>query len=385
MTLLSVKGIDFSAHEKYYSEPLMGALRVLASDNEDLCINGQRVPYHVRQRTAREYFGVLLQACDRGGFSLPTASVHQIDSVIAADNAFNPQKCSWTVATQRHHAFKKGNVQKQVFDILAKLFSYKKFTEGIGWKFEGNCIKPVNLHDLGVAWGSDEYLSKLIRINRLRFCPYCNAETIFFLNGLTNRKGKSLSPFDHFYPDAPFPYLGVSVFNLIPCCAHCNSSMKGDKLPMSKMGRWPNPYADDFNCLAKFKYQSDPLLALLGATTADLKVNFDFNVHHNVPDVQAFVKVMNILEKYNQSYHVEINELPEKLSCIFRQAPNLVEDLFGTGKSASLVRYVLNCSLDDREIHYERLSKMNLDLIEDLGCMQALLCLVNQNASALAT
>lgn len=374
MTLLSQKKIDFSDHKRFFSDPLMGALRVLSSKDTDLYVNGKRIPFYARQKDARQFFGVILDACDDSNFNLPTATVPQIDVVVAADAAFVPGKCSWVVPSKRCHAFKKKRIQKQVFALLSDIFSYKKFCDGVGWELSGNQLKEVKMRERGSKWGASEYLSFLIRENNLRFCPYCNAETIFMLKGLTNSKGESLSPFDHFYPKAAFPYLGVSLCNLIPCCAHCNSSMKGDKLPFSGRKRWPNPYEDDFNELARFKFEGDLLPALLGSGKGGLSVRIDCRYKDTV-DTLDFVNSMNVERKYNQAYGVEINELPARVACVFMRAPSLLDDLLKRGCSPRLVQYVLNCTLDDRNIHKERLSKMTMDLLYDLGCMDVLMAL----------
>ena len=374
MTLLSQKNIDFSDHKKFFDDPLMGALRVLSSKNTDLYVNGDRIPFCARNKVARQFFGAILKACTVGNFSLPTATVSQIDAVVEADAAFTPEQCFWVPTSGRHHAFKKKRLQKQVFALLSDIFNYKKFCDGIGWELSDNQLRQVKMRDRGSKWGADEYLSLLIKENNLRFCPYCNAETTFMLKGLTNSKGESLSPFDHFYPKTAFPYLGVSLCNLIPCCAHCNSSMKGDKLPFSGGKRWPNPYEDDFNELARFKYVGDPLPALLGSGNGGLTVGIDCSYKSTV-DTWGFVNKMNIVEKYNQAHSVEINELPARVACIFMRAPSLLDDLLKRERSLSLINYVLNCSLDDRNIHKERLSKMTMDLLDDLGCMDELIAL----------
>ena len=51
----------------------------------------------------------------------------------------------------------------------------------------------------------------------VRTCPYCNR------NYTTFTTTKSIRPdFDHYYPQSKFPYLSLSIFNLIPACTYCN-------------------------------------------------------------------------------------------------------------------------------------------------------------------
>ena len=68
------------------------------------------------------------------------------------------------------------------------------------------------------------------RLNKhLKFCPYCNAETIY---AITIKDGKTRlikSAFDHYFPRGRYPFLGLSLYNLIPACTRCNSGLKGDQ------------------------------------------------------------------------------------------------------------------------------------------------------------
>lgn len=57
----------------------------------------------------------------------------------------------------------------------------------------------------------------------VKVCPYCNrmyTTTVFGKNNIR-------PDFDHFYPKSKYPYLAVSLFNLIPSCSMCNRK-KGD-------------------------------------------------------------------------------------------------------------------------------------------------------------
>lgn len=58
----------------------------------------------------------------------------------------------------------------------------------------------------------------------VRVCPYCNRMYTTTLFG----EDKIRPDFDHFYPKSKYPYLAVSLFNLIPSCSMCNKR-KGDK------------------------------------------------------------------------------------------------------------------------------------------------------------
>lgn len=84
-----------------------------------------------------------------------------------------------------------------------------------------------------VEWGA----YALVQAYNLRTCPYCQANHVN-LHIEKKRQRKSLPtfrlrpPLDHYLPKALYPYLSVSISNLIPCCTQCNSGVKtsGDTL-----------------------------------------------------------------------------------------------------------------------------------------------------------
>lgn len=50
-------------------------------------------------------------------------------------------------------------------------------------------------------------------------CPYCNRQYIFTV---APSKGKVRPQFDHFFPKKQYPYLALSLYNMIPSCSICN-------------------------------------------------------------------------------------------------------------------------------------------------------------------
>ncbi|RSZ60593.1 hypothetical protein HF313_19270 [Massilia atriviolacea] len=66
---------------------------------------------------------------------------------------------------------------------------------------------------------------KLCKTSKYVLCPYCHQNFAFTIIS----DGKSFRPtLDHFYPKFQYPYLAISLYNLVPACQVCNSSLKGD-------------------------------------------------------------------------------------------------------------------------------------------------------------
>ena len=66
-----------------------------------------------------------------------------------------------------------------------------------------------------------KYGTTLCALWDLTVCPYCAVERIEAYARLNMRP-----ELDHFYPRARFPFLAVSLFNLIPSCVICNQKCK---------------------------------------------------------------------------------------------------------------------------------------------------------------
>lgn len=117
-------------------------------------------------------------------------------------------------------------------DICKSIFDYEKFTEK----------KKVTY------W--------LLRELDVRVCPYCNRiYTITLPSEMELEKGEKFvttrPTFDHFYSKDEYPYLAVSLFNLIPSCHVCNMN-KG-----TSQYKIIYPYDEEFGDEAVFRVVPD--------------------------------------------------------------------------------------------------------------------------------
>lgn len=117
-------------------------------------------------------------------------------------------------------------------DCCKKIFNYKKF------------IKRQD----------DAYW--LLRNLKVRVCPYCNRIYTVTLPSRDELKAKekfraSRATFDHFFSQSNYPYLALSLFNLVPCCFACNISKKENN------ERIIYPYEEEFGKEAVFRVVPD--------------------------------------------------------------------------------------------------------------------------------
>ncbi len=81
--------------------------------------------------------------------------------------------------------------------------------------------------------------------------------------------------FDHFYPKSKYPYLAISVYNLIPVCSICNQRLKRD---LSYPKKWYlHPFFDDFHEIAHFEFDFTSLDFLSSHKPDDIKVSLHKN------------------------------------------------------------------------------------------------------------
>lgn len=86
------------------------------------------------------------------------------------------------------------------------------------WK-EGNLYKNFRKRN----WALE-----LLEHIDLNVCPYCNRQYTMTIQH--HNKSVITPQFDHFYPKSQYPYLQVSLYNLIPSCSTCNQKKSTHKL-----------------------------------------------------------------------------------------------------------------------------------------------------------
>lgn len=124
--------------------------------------------------------------------------------------------------------------KNKIAGFLKYIFNYSSFSK----------IEPTE------PWGPYQLISGLNH----SVCVYCNSQFIFtvFRNKTDEKKKLKIRPsLDHFFPKKLHPVLGLSIFNLIPSCHTCNSSLKSDV--DCTLEKHIHPYIDDLDELGYFE------------------------------------------------------------------------------------------------------------------------------------
>lgn len=159
----------------------------------------------------------------------------------------------------------------KIKDVSDELFAYNRFREGklLVGHLEGDTKETC---DCQILWSKSKdtvanwkgwSLAEFVRLLNVRYCPYCNAETVGVVYCSENPEtGESFSAIDHILPKGAYPLLALSLYNLVPACWRCNSQFKGDKDSFD-LAHWdpkypPNAlhlYAHDIHQWFRFSYK----------------------------------------------------------------------------------------------------------------------------------
>ena len=202
-----------------------------------------------------------------------------------------------------------------------------------------------------------EHIKKL----DIKVCPYCNRNYIFNF-----QKGKDLNAtaqLDHFFDKKTYPFLAVSVYNLIPSCSTCNQRKSAKQEDIFY------PFLESFNNHAKFEYKGiknkedsngnffdeDRILLELKPISEDEKVNTHIevfnlrNLYNEHKDIVSEILMKS--EMYNESYIEELMKNYE--GTLFKNEEDLLRLIFGG-------------YISDEDLGRRPLSKLTKDILEQL-------------------
>ncbi|PWH85415.1 HNH endonuclease [Brumimicrobium oceani] len=200
-------------------------------------------------------------------------------------------------------------------------------------------------------------------------CPYCNLN---YVHTIETENGKTRPELDHFYPKSKFPFLALSIYNLIPSCHICNSNFKGSIDFHTKIHI--NPYGNEL--LKKFEFfvdVNDSDMAEAVPEIEDFKIIMKTMTENEseILRIKNSIQTFKLIELYNN--HKEIaKEILEK--ALYYNETRIIElseffdDELADKKSKdikldeSTKRFILGNFVEDSKIGKRTLSKFMRDV-----------------------
>lgn len=175
----------------------------------------------------------------------------------------------------------------------------------------------------------------ILRMEKVSVCPYCNRQYVFTLDDNEVRP-----QFDHYYPKSIYPYLAVSIFNLIPSCSICNqakSTLDTYDYPILY------PFEEEFGDEVRFDIDSNDIKYLHGMTD-----NFDISIQFEEVDSLKMKKIkrqnerLHLMELYDKhkdyvkdiawNHHINsddrIDEIMKKFPGMFLTKEDVISALY---------------------------------------------------------
>ncbi|MHC8347413.1 hypothetical protein [Pseudomonas sp. RT6P73] len=214
-----------------------------------------------------------------------------------------------------------------------------------------------------VSW--DAY--QLCGLSTSKTCPYCHYN---YTHTVVAEDGSYRPPLDHFYPKKKYPFLALTLINLIPSCHTCNSSLKKD----SDFKTHPHlhPFFDDETINFHCKKDNLTILDII-SNFEKIKNDLEINLRHppTCEKTRNSITTFILKDSYKKFTQDAIEFIDSKT--LLDNIPGLLEQ-FGLGPQ--LPGTALHLDTDarkilDRKLRFDRqkykektLGKMYADLYD---------------------
>ena len=128
-------------------------------------------------------------------------------------------------------------------------------------------------------------------------CPYCNRQYVFTV---IPSKGRVRPQFDHYFPKKDYPYLALSLYNLIPSCSICNmakSSLDTYCRPILY------PFDEEMGYSAKFEFrikEKGNFVQVLQGLSDQFEIHLDSTQAAKAAEIQCQMEELHLDALYNE-------------------------------------------------------------------------------------
>ncbi|MFA2833450.1 hypothetical protein AB1I80_24405 [Bacillus paranthracis] len=205
---------------------------------------------------------------------------------------------------------------------------------------------------------------QLLQLMNIQVCPYCNRQ---YISTIYTEQQKTRAQLDHFFDKATYPYLSISLYNLIPCCATCNSSLKGtSKFYVSKN---IHPYVAGFGESYKFTINLPDKIESLITNQGEIEISFKRNTEDLVFIEKAKRNVKSFL--LDKLYNVHTHIVKETIQKHIIYPEDYIESLLASYPSIftnkeDVMRMIYSSEVNERKFNQRPFSKLITDISKEL-------------------
>ena len=176
-------------------------------------------------------------------------------------------------------------IKKRCIENIISILGYYRFSEG---------AQHTKMKD-GKTWCRHSFMNAL----GIKVCPYCNREyiTSYYVSENRNKKVRTTTDTDHYYPKSYFPLLSMNIHNMVPSCSICNSRMKLNKVKCKEDAHL-YPYRDASDSLI-FEIPFSNIEELYGFSEDDINIQLKVMNQRNVSNrAEQSKKLFRLEETY---------------------------------------------------------------------------------------
>ena len=262
--------------------------------------------------------------------------------------------------------FKDENLKKI---ILLKNEEIEDFIERIEKRIQALTVKKKKEFDLKVKnlfQYTNKFQSAVLTpffTNNFNFttCFYCNKD---FITSFKKEKKIFVSTFqlDHFYDKGSYPYLALSLYNLIPSCPTCNSSKVKGSANCYKECLSPNHKKFNFDKKVKFKLLlSDNCKNLHIESKNDIEIPLKENYSN---EYNKYIEVFKLNERYTAHKDI-VFEMMQNAELYPDSRLRELQDLTGIPYQ-QIKKDIFNLIDDNADLSKNPFSKLIKDISEEL-------------------
>lgn len=210
------------------------------------------------------------------------------------------------------------------------------------------------------VWCAYQLLNKI----NIQVCPYCNRQ---YITTLYTDRGKTRAQLDHFFDKASYPYLGISLYNLVPSCSVCNSSLKGQKKFF--VNTYIHPYLDSFGDKYRFTFEFTNNIESLITKEGKINIGFRSNTKDTKFETKARnnTKVFLLDQLYNEHSTIVKETLQKHIWYSDDYADSLLKSYPGIfNNKEEIRRMVFNSELEGDDFNQRPFSKLINDIAKEL-------------------